>query len=975
VKCWGLNQEGQLGDGSTTSRSTPVAVSGIAGAVEVGTGRYFSCARIVDGTVRCWGDNGSGQLGDGTSTDSLTPVTVSGISTATDIAIGDFNSCAALSSGSVMCWGSNNEGTVGDGTTTSRPAPVASVGVTSATQVSAFAHTCARLSTAGLQCWGSNGWAQVGTGSGPNRLTPVQVTGVGTVVAEVSTGAGHTCVRRTDGTLKCWGMNTFGQLGEGTTFNRTNPGTAPLVTGISTATRVSAGYYHSCALLSGGGVRCWGYNANGRLGNGTTQGSLVPVVVTIGEAAPPAPLEITTTSMPDGNLGSAYSIQVTATSGADPYSWALTAGSLPPGLSLTPTGSPSATLSGTPTSAGTFEFTVQVTDSADPAATDTQQLSVTISATPNPPLLDDFNRSSENPVSQDGNWASTGIGGGPGAPLLQNRLRNFPSPGYSYRVQPYLGGDMTAAATIATKPTSNNHWLSVFICLQDADMPDWDGYELRAINVTSGADTWQVWRVDDGARTLLAQTSFEMAVGGVMLLRRVGLFIEFWWKAPGGTWVQREPTDPDLFDTTYRWGMIGAGGAISGALDNFSGGSSLSLLSQYAPALRYDVLDSFRADSARMIAENDPPGIETSNVLWVNPGVPLASREPFPGLDQLSIDYLGSTYPPGGTAQGRNSTADDYIEAEDNHVADAQRMRLDPDLADRTYGRTVVASDGRVSIQYWFFYYFNWHPLPTDEGDHEGDWEMIQVDLDEKMVPLRATYAQHGHGEGCGWSNVETNELGRPAVYVARGSHASYFVQGIKLPNSYSPGDIAGGDVPPVTPSVVAVDSSPEWLGWLGQWGGDEHSPYGPAQKGEQWDAPIDWADAMDSCWEDGIGSAHLDEPSTAPLAMTELFGSMPMFAPTPEVTASRVGKRVRISYNFLKWPTTKGRRVVVLLTSVQSAGNRYAPFFKRHRISARRGVVWQPLGMGNAPFKLHAAAYSEGGASSRTVTVKISGG
>ena len=157
----------------------------------------------------------------------------------------------------------------------------------------------------------------------------------------------------------------------------------------------------------------------------------------------------------------------------------------------------------------------------------------------------------------------------------------------------YLGNDMEAAATVVTRPNTSHH-LSVFVCLQSAGTPGWDGYELRG-KVLSGTDLWEIRRVTNGVATVLASKSLEIAANGTMLLRRAGTSVQFWWKPAGGVWTQQASAT----DSTYQWGMIGAGGLSSGALDNFSGGSLLSVLKQFAPELRLHSQEVYRPDSAQ----------------------------------------------------------------------------------------------------------------------------------------------------------------------------------------------------------------------------------------------------------------------------------------------------------------------------------------------------------------------------------------
>jgi len=281
VRCWGLNNYGQLGNGTTTTSYTPVAVSGITTATAISAGYAYTCALLTGGSVRCWGGNWYGQLGNGTTTNSSTPVAVSGITTATAISAGGSHTCALLSGGSVRCWGFNNYGQLGNGTTTDSSTPVAVSGITTATAISAGGwdfgfHTCALLTGGTVHCWGANGAGQLGNGTtGGGSSTPVAVSGITTATA-ISAGGSHTCALLSGGSVRCWGWNIYVQLGNGTTTSSSTP---VAVSGITTATAISAGWDHTCALLSGGSVRCWGENGNGDLGNGTMTWTPVPVNV------------------------------------------------------------------------------------------------------------------------------------------------------------------------------------------------------------------------------------------------------------------------------------------------------------------------------------------------------------------------------------------------------------------------------------------------------------------------------------------------------------------------------------------------------------------------------------------------------------------------------------------------------------------------------------------------------------------------
>jgi len=194
---WGANDDGQLGTGSSTGpkvcgvatacSAVPVIAAGI-GVAMVSSGSGHACSVFTDGTVSCWGLNSSGQLGDGTTNDSPVPVAVSGIETATAVSAGSGHSCALLADGHVSCWGSNIVGELGNGTTADSPvtAPVIVSNIDTAIAISAgFAGTCALLSNGTVRCWGSNSSGQLGTGTTAPANVPVPVSGIFDAIAAV----------------------------------------------------------------------------------------------------------------------------------------------------------------------------------------------------------------------------------------------------------------------------------------------------------------------------------------------------------------------------------------------------------------------------------------------------------------------------------------------------------------------------------------------------------------------------------------------------------------------------------------------------------------------------------------------------------------------------------------------------------------------------------------------------------------------
>ncbi|NUQ71080.1 MAG: hypothetical protein HUU17_09695, partial [Chthonomonadales bacterium] len=286
VSC-GYNAYGQLGDGSTTHRTSPVNVTGITTAVSAAAGQHHSVARLSDGTVRCWGYNGVGSLGDGTYTNANTPVQVltaalAPLDDVVGVAAGGYFSLAVRSDGTVWAWGDNTNGQLGDGTTTSSNVAVQVSGITTAIAVAAGQyHSLALLSDGRVMAWGYNGYSQLGDGTATDRLTPVYVLdapggGHFPDVGAIAAGAWHSVFRMTDGTVWCAGDGSYGQIGNGDWATQTTPVQVPGFVAAA-GQSIAAGYAHTLAIASDGKCWAWGSGSYGELGDGLGTASNTPV--------------------------------------------------------------------------------------------------------------------------------------------------------------------------------------------------------------------------------------------------------------------------------------------------------------------------------------------------------------------------------------------------------------------------------------------------------------------------------------------------------------------------------------------------------------------------------------------------------------------------------------------------------------------------------------------------------------------------
>jgi alpha-tubulin suppressor-like RCC1 family protein len=320
LKCWGKNTNGQIGDGTTTDRLTPVSIGGITFAVQgdggdqnncivektgqlkcwpvsgvrtpvsiagatdakyVSTSWNFTCYVTAGGNVKCLGSNSYGQLGNGTWSDSSTPVTVSGLTGVSTVSSkSGGHSCALKTDGAVYCWGLNDHGQLGNGNKDNKNTPqYVSLGGKAIDVTTSGSMSCAVLENKTTRCWGG-----FTNDSSNDFMNPQTITGI-TNANQITAGTAFSCSQHVDKSVKCWGTNIYGQLGNGT-INSPNyqAHTSQVsVTGITDSFQIETGRYHSCSLLNSCGIRCWGLNSSdttGALGNGTSTSSATPVTVT-----------------------------------------------------------------------------------------------------------------------------------------------------------------------------------------------------------------------------------------------------------------------------------------------------------------------------------------------------------------------------------------------------------------------------------------------------------------------------------------------------------------------------------------------------------------------------------------------------------------------------------------------------------------------------------------------------------------------
>ena len=374
-----------------------------------------------------------------------------------------------------------------------------------------------------------------------------------------------------------------------------------------------------------------------------------------------------------------------------------------------------------------------------------------------------------------------------------------------------------------------------------------------------------------------------------------------------------------------------------------------ALLERHRPVLQYDSLESFRADSVATIA-NFVAG-RRCNTLHRAGGELIASAAPGGGEAQLDLDFLrGPSYP-----NGQEARRDDYLdECGASHAVDARAMRRRNGCADVVYGHARHDAGGRLWLQYWLFHYYNDKGL-LNIGLHEGDWEMVQLGLDEDGEPQEVTYGQHSGGERATWDEVE-RDGDAPLVYVARGSHAARPRPGSHLaPVIPDHNDAQGARLRPRLEAIA--DDGPGWVLWPGRWGAtrrresfEADSPRGPRAHPQWWDPAAFHRDARP------LGEM-------APLNLPP--------PPPPVLSGRSEGERAVISYRFPD-PAHRAGRPDRIVAALQSAGEDDPPHTHSFKVEGTEGSFTLQAAPGDEPRGVRASAASDLGVAGETISASL---
>jgi Tol biopolymer transport system component len=522
--------------------------------------------------------------------------------------------------------------------------------------------------------------------------------------------------------------------------------------------------------------------------------------------------------------------------------------------------------------------------------------------------------------------------------------------------------------------------------------PDGKSIALAGWGATSGEDdSAEIWSIDvsTGAQNRLTHDNNDEYYASWLPDGRLMYKVQDDWRndATYDAWYQSVNSDgthvtdlTDPVDGNHRWI-----GPISGALPASpteltadSQGAANQLLDSYAPTLKYDDGESFRAiDPAPALSTYSGDSADDSNRLVRGDDLTLAYANPnltdpnVGGSYPLSLSFLngpaGEPYLNGiGASEAdhiveRTSTYGDFT-----RELDSAAIQSDP-ANEVSFGRAIHEA-GRWWLQYWFYYYNDPGTLGVEA--HEGDWEMIQVGLDRYGQPGAATYAEHSTGQSCAWTALNWT-LGHyanvsPMVYVAINKHASYVRPGTALgPFPYT--DVADGDGWTAHARVQHVDGSEGWILWPGHWGNTGFwggaSPQGPMFHSE-WDQPTEFADNASDCQD-------VPETGTSTARPVTRSRSTEQRPPKPHIAAHRRARQLIVRY---RWPRHARPRPKGLRLSVAAKKRIVTPISKDYRRTRRHGAVEIPLPAGHGPYELIAQTVTKTQRVSRETRVKVGG-
>jgi hypothetical protein len=379
-----------------------------------------------------------------------------------------------------------------------------------------------------------------------------------------------------------------------------------------------------------------------------------------------------------------------------------------------------------------------------------------------------------------------------------------------------------------------------------------------------------------------------------------------------------------------------------------------TLLRKHSPVLRFSLLESYRPDAVEVMTEPFDDPRASQNWLKRNDGSVIAATDPTGNQAQLSAGFLAASR----YANNQQVRGSDYLDIGARDYVEAAGIRhANAGFSNRAYGR-VVTDAGGTWLQYWFFYFYNSKAFVV--GEHEGDWEMMQVRIGDDGKPVEATYSQHSFAEQRPWSRVRRAGA-KPIVYVAVASHACYFEPGrYRFQRFFH--DQAFGDGEQVTPTLVDITSgTPSWVGWPGRWGstssligGIGASPSSPCKQTQKWERP----------------SAFNADAVVRPVAAPAMLGPVPA-PPVPKISVRRTRDGVSVRYTIAapKGPETEP---VLLVVSIDAGVEGVPPATYSFPLEAMRGTVRPPTELDDRAYVVRAVTVDGTGMLSAAATAEL---